>query len=76
MWQKKLIDEVTKSKVLNEATLTLIWLGFSWVHFVMVGRGVKLPPVKNFLELCYEFEIWYVSIHTYVVSENIPFSTS
>ena len=56
MWQKKWIDKVTKSRVLNEASLTLIWVGFS-------GVVVKLPPVKNLLELRYKLEIWYVSTH-------------
>ena len=31
---------------------------------------------SNVLELCYKLEIWYVSTHIYVVSENIPFSTN
>ena len=80
MCQKKRIDKVTKSRVLNEASLTLIWVGFSGVHFACVGwgRGGKLPPVKNVLELCYKLEIWYISTHThtYVVSKNISFSTN
>ena len=29
----------------------------------------------NLLELCLNLKIWYVSTQTYVVSENIPFST-
>ena len=74
MWQKKWIDKVTKSRVLNESSLTLVSVGFSGVHFAL-GGGLKLPPVKNLLELCYKREIWYVSTHTFVVSENIPFST-
>ena len=39
------------------------------------GGGKSTPsPVKNLLELCYKFQIWYVSTHTYVVSVNISFS--
>ena len=45
MWQKKWIDKVAKSRVLNEASLTLIWVGFSGVHFALVG-GLKLPRQK------------------------------
>ena len=74
MWQKKWIDKVTKSRVLNESSLTLVSVGFSGIHFAL-GGGLKLPPVKNLLELRYKLEIWYVSTHTYVVLENIPFST-
>ena len=60
--------------------LTLIWVDFLGVLF-KVGRegGVKITPspqhVQNSLELCSKLEIWYVSRHTYAVSENIPFST-
>ena len=60
--------------------LTLIWWGFLRVRFEG-GRGeVKLPPppthaVKNLLELGQKLEIWRVSTHSYVVPEDIPFST-
>ena len=60
---KKWIDKVTKLRVFNEVLLTLIWVGFSGVRFAVEGR-VKLPPVKNFLEVCYKLKIWYVSTHT------------
>ena len=73
MWQKMWIDKVTKSRGLNKVLLTLIWVGFSGTRFAMGGEGVKLPRQK-FLELFHKLEIWYVSTHTYVVSENIPLS--
>ena len=75
---KKWIDKITKSRVLNETSLTLIWVSFLGVRFAVEGggRGVgaRITPVKNLLELCYKFEIWCISTHTYVVSENMPFS--
>ena len=56
--------------------LTLIWVCSLGVRFkVGGGGGVKLPAVKKLLEFCYKLEIWYVSTHTYVVSEDIPSST-
>ena len=33
-----------------------------------------LPLVQNLLELCQKLQIWHVSTHPYVVSENISFS--
>ena len=39
--------------------------------FLGGGEGSKITS----LELCYKLDIWYVSTHRYVVSENIPFST-
>ena len=44
--------------------------GFLGVCFEVVGEKLSLC-----LELCQKLEIWYVSTHTYIVSENIPFST-
>ena len=49
MWQKKWIDKVTKSRVLNEASLTLIWVGFSRVPF-MVGGG-KITPCQKLVRI-------------------------
>ena len=69
MWQKKWIDKVTKSRVLNEPSLNLVSVGFSGVHFALGRR------LKNLLELCFKLEIWYVSTRTNVISENTPFST-
>ena len=66
---KKWIEKITKSRVLNEDSLTLIWVSFLRVRFAIEGG-----EVKNLLELCYKFEIWCVSTHTYVVSENMLFS--
>ena len=45
--------------------LTLIWVG---------SLRVRFEVEVNLLELCKKLEIWYVSIQTYVISENIPFS--
>ena len=39
MWQKKWIDKVTKSRVLNEASLTLIWVGFLGARFAVGWEG-------------------------------------
>ena len=52
-------------------------MGFLGVSFELDGRVVKLPPppVSSSLELWQKLEIWYVSTHTNVVSESIPFST-
>ena len=36
---------------------------------------VKLLPVQTSLKLCSKRQVWYVGTHTYVVSENISFST-
>ena len=47
MWQKKWIDKVTKSRVLNESSLTLISVGFSGVHFALGAGGVKITPSKT-----------------------------
>ena len=43
-----------------EKPLALIWVGFLGVRF-------------DSLELGYKLQIWHVSTHTYVASENIPF---
>ena len=59
--------------------LTLIQVDFLGVRFEVFGGGLlclKLPPVQNQLELCQKLEIWYVSTHTHVVLENLPFSTT
>ena len=49
------------------------------MNFFFLGGGgvgaVGYCPDRNSLELCWELEIWYVDTHTYLVSENIPFST-
>ena len=51
-------------------TLTLIWVGFLGVRFeVCVARGGVVSKTR------YKLQIWYVSRHTYVVSENLSFST-
>ena len=49
--------------------LTLIWVGFLGVRFEVCvcqrgGSGT-----------CQKREIWYICTHTYVISENIPFTT-
>ena len=36
---------------------------------------MQIQLQKDSLELCSKLQIWYVSTHTYVVLENIPFST-
>ena len=38
-----------------------------------VGEGAKNATTLS--ELCSKLEIWYVSTQTYVISENIPYST-
>ena len=43
-------------------------MGFLGVHFDVGG-------IMNSLESCQKLEISYVSTYTYVVSENVPFST-
>ena len=48
MWQKKWIDKVTKSRVLNEVSLTLIWVDFAGVRFAM-GGGCKITPCQKLL---------------------------
>ena len=51
--------------------LTLLWVGSLGDSFD-VG-ALKLPyPVWNSSELCQKLEIWYLSTHTYIVSENMP----
>ena len=54
-------------------SLTLIWVDFLGVRFE-VGEGLKLTPSRLKL-IRIMLEIWHVSTHTYVVLENIPFST-
>ena len=52
--------------------LTLVRVDLLGVRFAV---GEFPPPhllIKNLLQLCYKLEIWYVSIHPYLVSENIP----
>ena len=52
--------------------LTLVRVELLGVRFAV---GEFPPPhllIKNLLQLCYKLEIWYVSIHPYLVSENIP----
>ena len=50
-------------------TIKLSYIKFLGAFFKMGGGGL------NLLELCYKLEIWYVSTHVHVVSENVPFST-
>ena len=55
--------------------LTLIRVGFLGVRFDM-GFKITTPPSQSkTLKFYQKLEIWYVSIHTCVVSENIPFIT-
>ena len=42
MWQKKWTDKVTKPRLLNEASLTLIWVGFLGVCFAVGIKGDKV----------------------------------
>ena len=37
--------------------------------------GKCTSPRLKLVRIMLELETWYVSTHTYVVSENIPFST-
>ena len=51
---KKWINKFTKSRVLNEASLTLIWVDFlgvdlEWGAGGGGGAGVKLPRIKIML---------------------------
>ena len=62
--------------------LTLIWVGFLGARFEVGGggdyHGVGPPPLLLCLKLVrtlLEIEIRYVSLHTYLLSENISFST-
>ena len=48
---KKWIDKVTKSRVLNEASLTLIWVGFSGVRFAVGWGGGKTTPCEKLVRL-------------------------
>ena len=50
MWQKKWIDKVTKSRMLNEVSLTLIWVGFLGVRFA-VGGGCKITPCQKLFRI-------------------------
>ena len=52
---------------------TLIWVGFLVVRLPV--EGVKANLCLKIVRIMLEFEIWYVNKDTYVVSENIPFST-
>ena len=47
------------------------WGGGEWVK----SPPSPLLPVQNLLELCQNLEVWHVSTHTYVVSENVTFNT-
>ena len=56
--------------------LTLFWVGFLGVRFEGVEEGGKIIPLPNLklVKIMLETQIWHVSTHPYVVSENIPFS--
>ena len=67
-------------KFSRDGYLTLIWGGFLRVRFEGEEGRLNYPPppthaVKNLLELGQKLEIWRVSTHSYVVPEDIPFST-
>ena len=69
-------------KFSRDGYLTLIWGGFLRVGFEGEEGRLNCPPppppthaVKNLLELGQKLEIWRVSTHSYVVPEDIPFST-
>ena len=51
--------------------LTLIWVGFLWVRFEVGGKIIP-PPVL--VRIMLETSSLVLSTHSYVVSENIPFS--
>ena len=51
--------------------LTLIWVGFLWVRFEVGGKIIS-PPVL--VRIMLETSSLVLSTHSYVVSENIPFS--
>ena len=76
----RLLTLSTSSKV---ASLNIISISFrprlefskpktAWNKVLVSSK--KLPLVQNLLELCQKLQIWHVSTHPYVVSENIPFS--
>ena len=53
----------------KENHLTLIWVGFFGVYYEVGGGGRgKITPCLKL--------VWYVSTHTYVVSENIQYQGS
>ena len=51
MWQKKWIDKVTKSRVLNEASLTLIYVDFSGFHFAVMKEGGGITPCQKLVTI-------------------------
>ena len=47
-------SKITKSRVLNEASLTLIWVGFSGVCFAVEGGeggGGKITPCQKLVRI-------------------------
>ena len=52
----------------------LFWCVCVCVCVCVMGGGVKLPFIPSRLKLCWKLQIWHVKTHTYLVSENIPFS--
>ena len=69
--------QLTKNSESKNQVLTLIWMAFLGMNFVMgKGRG-KINPSLSPLSKTYQsfVKFWQVSTHLYVVSENITFST-
>ena len=66
-------DDKDINGVMSMYNLTLIWVGFLGVGFEVRGSKITpcLKPVRIMLET---WQIWHVSTHPYVLSENIPFS--
>ena len=61
--------------LLKITMLTLIWLGFLGVRTEVRGGGGKITACLKLIRIMLVRHVWYISTHTYVVSENILFST-
>ena len=59
---------------MHASKLIIHWKSKIAIYFPICFKILTLIWVVR-LELRYELEISYVSTHSYVVSENIPFST-
>ena len=61
--------------LLKITMLTLIWLGFLGVRTEVRGGGGKITACLKLIRIMLVRHVWYISTQTYVVSENILFST-
>ena len=68
-------------KYLSEATGNYLFYknikGTHYVHLILISVCAcgDTSSVHNLFELCYKFEIWYLSTKIYGVSKSIPNST-